>query len=259
MDLKTILFDKADGIATITLNRPKTFNALNDELVIELEMVMDAIIPDPEIRAVILTGGDRVFAAGADIPAMSSFGTPEAQGFIEKAKAAYDKLARLDRPVIAAIGGLALGGGSELALACDIRIAAEGSIIGQPEINLGIIPGAGGTQRLTRIVGSGWARYLVMTGNNIDADTALKIGLVTAVVPKDQLMPEARKLASALAAKAPLAMKAAKECLIYGEDADLDSGLNYELKTWAGLFSTEDQKEGMKAFLEKRKPIYQGK
>ena len=259
MEFQTLLFAKEDGIATITLNRPKTYNAINDELIGELNLAMDAISADAEIRAVVITGGPRVFAAGADIQAMSTMGTIEAERFLENCKTAFDKLSQLDRPVIAVIGGLALGGGCELAMACDIRIASEGSLLGQPEINLGIIPGGGGTQRLSRIVGSGWARYLVMTGNNIDADMALRIGLVNAVVPREQLMEEARKLAAGLAAKAPLAMKAIKNCVNYGEDVDLDSGLNYEIKTWGGLFSTEDQKEGMTAFLEKRKPDYKGK
>ncbi|MEQ8201731.1 MAG: enoyl-CoA hydratase-related protein [Syntrophomonadaceae bacterium] len=259
MELKTLLFDKQDGVATITLNRPKTFNAINDELMVELDTVVDAIIADPEIKAVIITGGERAFAAGGDIQFMSTADMLQAEKFVETIKVTFDKIHNLDRPVIAAISGLALGGGCELALVCDIRIAAEGSLIGQPEINLGIIPGAGGTQRLARVVGPGWARYLVMTGRNIDADTALRIGLVTAVVPKDQLMNEARKIASALAAKSPVALKAAKRCLNLGQDVDLNSGLNYELKTWAGLFATEDQKEGMKAFLEKRQPVYQGK
>ncbi len=259
MEFKTLLFDKQDGVATITLNRPKTFNAINDEFVAELDAVMDVIIADSEIKAVIITGGEKAFAAGGDIQFMSTADTLQAEKFVENIKATFDKIYNLDRPVIAAISGLALGGGSELALVCDIRIAAEGSLIGQPEINLGIIPGAGGTQRLARVVGPGWARYLVMTGSNIDADTALRIGLVTAVVPKDQLMDEARKIAKTLSGKAPIAMKAAKRCLNLGQNVDLNSGLSYELKTWAGLFATEDQKEGMKAFLEKRKPVYTGK
>ncbi len=259
MEFKTLLVDKQGGVATITLNRPKTFNAINDELIAELDAVMDEIIADSEIKAVIITGGEKAFAAGGDIQFMSSADVLQAERFVENIKVTFDKIYNLDRPVIAAISGLALGGGSELALACDVRIAAEGSVIGQPEINLGIIPGAGGTQRLARVVGPGWARYLVMTGSNIDADTALRIGFVTAVVPKDQLMDEAGKIAGILSAKSSIAMKSAKRCLNLGQDVDLNSGLNYELKTWAGLFATEDQKEGMKAFLEKRKPVYPGK
>jgi enoyl-CoA hydratase len=259
MELKTLLFDKEAGVATITLNRPKTLNALDDELIRELAQIVDSIAADPEVRAVIITGGERAFAAGADIAYMSGAGPLEAERFARDIRTVFDRIYSLDKPVIAAISGLALGGGSELALACDIRIAAQGCKIGQPEINLGIIPGAGGTQRLARVVGPGWAKHLVMTGVPVDAETALKIGLVTAVVPPDQLRSEARKLALALAAKAPLALKAAKRCLNYGLDVDLGSGLSYELQTWAFLYSTQDQKEGMRAFLDKRPPEYQGR
>ena len=179
--------------------------------------------------------------------------------FFEDVKIVFDKIENMNKPVIAAIGGVALGGGSELALACDIRIAAEGASFGQPEISVGIIPGAGGTQRLSRIVGLGWAKHLVMSGLSIDAETALRIGYITALVPKEQLMDEARKLARILADKAPVAMKAAKSCVNYSTNADLSAGLKYEIKTLTSLFATEDQKEGMNAFLEKRKPVYKGR
>lgn len=259
MELKTLLYEKDAGIGIVTLNRPKSLNALNDELIRELSIVMDAIRMDDEVQAVIITGGERAFAAGGDIAFMANADSLQAEEFVEAIRVAFDKIDHLDKPVIAAISGLALGGGSELALTCDVRIAAEGASIGQPEINLGIIPGAGGTQRLTRIVGPGWAKYLVMTGLSIDTDTALKIGLITAVVPKEQLMDEAKKIARIMAAKSPLAMKAAKRCFNVGMNIDLPSALTYEIKTWASLFSTEDQKEGMKAFLEKRRPVYKGR
>lgn len=259
MELKTLLYEKDAGIGIVTLNRPKTLNALDSELIGELAIVMDAIKVDGEVQAVIITGGERAFAAGGDIAFMANANTLQAEEFLEQIRVTFDKIERLDKPVIAAISGLALGGGSELALTCDVRIAAEGAIIGQPEINLGIIPGAGGTQRLTRLVGAGWAKYLVMTGLPIDTDMALKIGLITAVVPKEQLMDEAKKIAKIMAGKAPLAMKAAKKCINIGMNIDLPSALMYEIKTWAALFATEDQKEGMKAFLEKRKPVYKGK
>jgi enoyl-CoA hydratase len=170
-----------------------------------------------------------------------------------------DKIDRLGKPVIAAVCGLALGGGCELALAADIRLAADGAVFGLPEINLGIIPGAGGTQRLTRAVGPGWAKYLVYTGDSIDGDLALKIGLINGLFPQEQLMEEARKLAKKLAAKAPLALKAAKSCINFGIGVDLASGLQYEQKTWALLFATQDQKEGFNAFLEKRKAKFTGR
>jgi len=259
VELKTILYQKEAGVGLVTLNRPKAFNAIDDELIAELSAVIDAIGADDEVRAVIITGGAKVFAAGGDIPFMVKADTLQAEKFVEAVKNCLDKIEGLPKPVIAAIGGPALGGGSELALACDIRIAAEGCQIGQPEINLGIIPGAGGTQRLSRLVGLGWAKHLVLTGMVIDAPTALKIGLVTMVVPRDQLMSEAEKIASAMAGKSPLAMKAAKQCLNVSLDTNLDSGLKYELKSWAALYATEDQKEGMQAFLEKRRPVFKGK
>ncbi|GAB6181909.1 short-chain-enoyl-CoA hydratase [Desulfotomaculum defluvii] len=258
MELNTLLYEKDSGIGVITLNRPKTLNALNDELIKELSILIDNISEDDEVQAVIISGGDKVFAAGGDIAFMLNAGPLMAEEFIEAIRKTVDKIDHLDKPVIAAVNGLALGGGCELALACDIRIAAEGATFGQPEINLGIIPGAGGTQRLTRTVGPGWAKHMVMTGMLIDTDTAFKIGLITKIVPKDQLMNEAKKIAKVLATKSPIAMKEAKRCINYGMNVDLPSGLTHEMKSWVFLFSTEDQKEGMKAFLEKRKPMFKG-
>ncbi len=179
--------------------------------------------------------------------------------FVALAQEAVDKIDNLDKPVIATINGLALGGGCELALAADIRLASEGAVFGLPEINLGIIPGAGGTQRLARTIGPGWAKYLIYTGDNIDSDMALKIGLINKVFPKDVLMEEAHKLAKKLGAKSPIALKTAKKCINYGGGVDLASGLVFEQKSWALLFSTEDQKEGFNAFLEKRKPVFKGR
>lgn len=259
MEFQNIVYEKEAGISIINLNRPKAMNALSGELVTELAALVDAIAADPDVRAVILTGGERVFAAGGDIVLMSTADPLGAEKYATLVGEALWKLEKLEVPVIAAISGMALGGGCELALACDIRIAAEGTIFALPEINLGIMPGAGGTQRLTRVVGLGWAKYLVLTGKNIDAETALKIGLVTQVVPKESLMGEARKLTEGLAAKSPISMKSAKACVDYGLNADLASGLSFERKNMALLFATEDQKEGMKAFLEKRKPHFKGK
>lgn len=259
MELKNLLYEKENGIGIITLNRPKTMNALNDEMIADLSIVIDEVTADREVLAVIITGGDKVFAAGGDIAFMSNINSLQAEEFVESIRAVFDKICQLDKPVIAAICGLTLGGGSELALACDIRIAAQGSVFGQPEINLAIIPGAGGTQRLTRTVGPGWAKYMIMTGSVINDETALKIGLITAIVAKEELMNEAKKIARNLTTKSPVAMKAAKRCVNFGMNVDLPSGLSYELKTLAGLFSSEDQKEGMKAFLEKRKAVYKGR
>ncbi|MEN6391556.1 MAG: enoyl-CoA hydratase-related protein [Syntrophomonas sp.] len=259
MDLQNIVYEKEAELRIITLNRPKAMNSINEDLIRELSSVIDDIAADPEARVVILTGGEKVFAAGGDVAFMAQADTLAVEHFASLVKDTFLKMESLDKPIIAAIAGLALGGGCEMTLACDIRIAAEEAVVGLPEINLGIIPGAGGTQRLTRVVGPGWAKYLVMTGQTIDADTAFKLGLITQVVSKENLMPEAKKLAAKLAAKSPVALKTAKKCVNYGMDVDLSSGLAYEVKNMAFLFSTEDQKEGMKAFLEKRKAQFTGK
>lgn len=259
MELNTLIFEKESNIGIITLNRPKAFNALNHELMTELDKLMDAVAEDDEVKAVIITGNARAFAAGADIPYMVNAGPLKAEAFIELCHRAFEKVANLDKPVIAAIAGLALGGGCELALCCDIRVAAEGAAIGQPEINLGIIPGAGGTQRLPRLVGEGWAKQLILTGDTIDAETAMKIGLVTKVVTAERLMDEAKEIAGKLAAKAPIAMRMAKRCINCGGSVDLSSGLSFERKIWSFLFGTADQKEGMQAFLEKRRAQFKGR
>lgn len=259
MELKTLLYEKEGPLRIITLNRPKTMNAIDGELIRELIRVLDDIADDLKARAVIIAGSEKVFAAGGDIAFMLQAQPLEGEQFVESVKKAFTKIEALSQPVIAAISGMALGGGLELALACDLRVAAEGTVFGQPEINLGIIPGAGGTQRLTRAVGPGWAKHLVMTGLTIDTETAFRIGLVTRVVAKDELMAEAKKMAGLLAAKSPVAIKAAKSCINLGLNVDLLSGLHYESKSLAFLFSTEDKNEGMTAFLEKRKPDFKGR
>ncbi len=259
MDLQTVLYEKGDGIATITLNRPRVMNAINDELLREISALMDEIARDDEIRAVILTGGPKVFAAGADIAFMSSAGALQAESFMSLCHETINKIDNLDKPVVAAIAGLALGGGCELALSCDIRIAAEGSKIGLPEINLGLYPGGGGTQRMTRLVGPGWTRQMLMTGKPVDAVQALSIGLITSMVPAERLMAAARDMAGDLAAKSVLAMRMMKKSIKFGENVDLPSGCLFEQKLWALLMSSEDAHEGMKAFMEKRQPVYKGR
>lgn len=256
MTYQTIVFEKADGIATITLNRPKVYNAINNELLHEIALATDLIANDKEIKALIITGGSKVFAAGGDISYMVTADTVQAEKFMTACHHTLDKLAHMEIPVIAAISGMALGGGCEIALSCDIRIAAQGTVFGLPEINLGIFPGGGGTQRLARLVGSGWANYMIMSGQTIDSDTALKIGLVTAVYPAENLMAEAYLLARGLADKSRIAMRTLKRSIAYGENVDLPSGLLFEQKTWALLFASDDAREGMKAFLEKRKPVF---
>jgi len=259
MGFKNLLYEKGDGVGIVTLNRPQALNATNLEVIEELNLLFDEIVNDKEVRAVVVTGGTKVFAAGGDVKYMSEASPIEMEDFIGKCHSIQDKVAFSDKPVIAAIAGMALGGGCELALSCDIRIAAETAKFGQPEINLGIIPGAGGTQRLTRLVGPGWARYLIMTGRVINANQALNIGLINEVVPVDELIPRAKKLAAELAAKSPVAMRMAKSCMNMAGNVDLPSGLLFEQKVWSFLFSSEDQKEGMNAFLEKRKPCFIGK
>lgn len=260
MEFKTLIYEVTDGIATVTFNRPEAMNSSNALSVAELNQAVDMIEADDSVRVAIMWGGTKVFAAGGDIKYMSEADPLEMEKFIAGAHAMHDKIAASPKPYIAAIAGLALGGGCEMALACDIRIAAQGAILGQPEINLGIIPGAGGTQRLSRVVGGGWARHLILTGEMIDVDTAFKIGLVTKIVPSaDELLEAATKLAKSLKYKSPLALQAAKKCVAMSETTDMPSGLAYEQKAWSFLFCSQDQTEGMKAFLEKRRPVYKGK
>ncbi|NSW83120.1 MAG: enoyl-CoA hydratase/isomerase family protein [Syntrophothermus sp.] len=259
MEFKTLLFEKDTGIGILTLNRPKQLNAINGEMLTELSNAMDNIAADDEVKVLIITGGEKVFAAGGDIAFMSGADSLTAESFIALCHQAFDKIANLEKPVVAAIAGMALGGGCELSLCCDIRICSEDAKFAQPEINLGIIPGAGGTQRLARLLGPGWCKYLTMLGDPIDADTALRLGLVAKVVPPDQLMNEAKKIAAKLAAKPPVALHVLKKAINYGMNVDLASGLAFEQKVFALLFSTHDQKEGMKAFMEKRKPVYKGR
>ncbi len=259
MKLITLLYKRNAGIGIVTLNQPKTMNALNEELINELSVVMDEIRTDNQVQAVIITGGDKVFAAGGDIKAMLQCGPWEAKNYVSPIHKAFNQIADLPKPTIAAITGFALGGGVELALTCDFRIAAENAKFGFPEINLGIFPGAGGSQRLPRLIGMAKAKELMFTGDTIDAAAALSIGLVNQVVIKEEVMEQALKLARKLAAKPPLAIKNLKESMHNVYNMDLNMGLNMELEKLCSLFVTEDQKEGMNAFLEKRKPVYKGR
>ncbi len=255
-----ILVEREENYAVVTLNRPKVLNALNQALMAELDAAFDELAADPS-RAVVLTGaGDRAFAAGADVGefnALPSAGV--AAEFARRGQAVLNKIERLSKPVIAAVNGFALGGGCELMMACDIRIAADTARVGQPEINLGIIPGYGGTQRLTRLVGKGAAKLLCLTGDQIAAEEALRIGLVDRVVPAADLMTEAKALAAKLAGKAPVAVDAIKQAINLGSEGTLADGLAYEAAQFGLAFDTEDRVEGVNAFLEKRKPSWQGK
>ena len=260
MEYKTILYEKKEGIGTITLNRPKSMNALNSTVLKELGQVLSEIEEDNDVKVVIITGSEKFFAAGADITEIDKISTPiDAHSFLKDAQIAINRFEDLGKPVIAAISGLALGGGCELTMACDLRIAAENAMFGQPEIKIGVIPGGGGTQRLPRLVGVTKAKELLYTGDFIDANEAHRIGLVNKVVPVASLMDEARKMASKIARQPAVTLQMTKIAVNGGMNVDLKSAMAYEARCFEILFSTEDQKEGVKAFIEKRKPVFKNK
>ena len=255
-----LLVDIEDGVATITINRPDVLNALSAETTGELGAAVDILAADDRVRALIITGaGDRAFVAGADIGVLATYGPIEARDAAHLGQSTFDKIEECGKPVIAAINGYALGGGCELALACHIRLAAEGAKIGLPEINLGVIPGHGGTQRLARLVGKGAALELICSGDHIDAAEAVRLGLVNAVYPVDSLMEAARELAAKLASKPPIAMRYALEAVNQGLNTTLQGGQAIEADLFGLRFATEDQTEGMRAVLEKRKAEWMGR
>jgi enoyl-CoA hydratase len=257
---KTLLYEKDGAVGMVTLNRPASLNALNSDVYTELYDVFEAIEHDAEVRAVILTGsGEKAFAAGTDIVEMQSMGPLESQQFVKVIRKASDRIYTLSKPVIAAVNGYALGGGCELAMCCDLRIASEKARFGQPEVNLGLIPGASGTQRLPRLVGGAKAKEMIFLGDMIDAATALSIGLVNRVVPLENLMAEAKEWADKLAGKSSPVLSMAKKAINTGMDTDINSGLDMEAQCVSICFATEDQKEGMKAFLEKRKAEFKNR
>lgn len=249
-----ILLEKKGNVAIATINRPKALNALNSEVLEELNTLADTVSADTEIRVLIVTGsGEKAFVAGADIGEMSSLTKAGGEAFGKKGNDAFRKLETLPIPVIAAVNGYALGGGCELSMACDIRICSDTAVFGQPETGLGITPGFGGTQRLARLVSPGMAKQLIYSARNIKADEALRIGLVNAVYPAEELMPAAEKLAETIAKNAPIAVRACKRAINEGQELPMDEAIVLEEKLFGGCFETEDQKEGMGAFLEKRK------
>jgi enoyl-CoA hydratase len=257
---QNLLYEKDNGIGIVTINRPQVLNALNSETFSELYQLFQEIETDPEIRAVIITGsGEKAFIAGTDITVMVNLNPAEARIFAANAKKTCDLIYSLSKPVIAAVNGFALGGGCEVAMCADIRIASENASFGQPEITLGIIPGSGGTQRLARLIGIARTKELVYTGGRIDANSALSMGLVNKVVPLANLLNEAKEMAKKIIRNPGVALTLAKIAINSGENVDLTSGLDIELQCFAQCFATEDQKEGMKAFLEKRKPQYKNK
>jgi enoyl-CoA hydratase len=259
MNLKYINFKKKDGIVWVQFNRPEKLNALNPDVLRDLEKAVATCEEDDSIRLVVLHGNEKAFVAGADIENMAKGDIKFAYELTDLTMRVQERLADLPKPTIAAISGYALGGGCEIALCCDFRIAAENAILGLPEITLGIIPGAGGTQRLPRLVGIGLATELVFTGEMIKADKAERIGLVSKVVPLDQLETKAQELALKLMERPALALRAAKTALRKGLNVSLREGLQIEQDLFCMLFGTGDQKEGMEAFIEKRKPIFKGR
>jgi enoyl-CoA hydratase len=254
---QNILTAVEENVGVITLNRPKVLNALNHDLMEELVTAMEGFEKDENIRAIVLTGSERAFAAGADIKEMSE---ESAISILLKNKfATWDKVRAMKKPIIAAVSGFALGGGCELAMSCDIIVASETAQFGQPEINLGVIPGAGGTQRLTRIVGKYKAMEMILTGRPINAHEAHAMGLVTKVVPVELFLEEAKAIAKEIAKKSPIAVRLAKEAVLKTFDTSITEGLEFERKNFYMLFASEDQKEGMKAFLEKRPASFTGR
>ncbi|MEM2944304.1 MAG: enoyl-CoA hydratase-related protein [Methanomassiliicoccales archaeon] len=260
MAYECILLDIEEPFATITINRPKALNALSTTVLRELREALEKCEKDEKVKVVILTGaGEKAFVAGADIAEMSSLGPLDAKSFSEYGNSVFRYIEKMSKPVIAAINGYALGGGCELLMACDIVIASERAKIGQPEVKLGIPPGFGGTQRMSRLIGKMKAKELIFTGEMIDAQEAYRIGLVNRVVPAEKLIEEAKNIAKLIASRGQIAVRMAKQLINEGINIDLDSGLTLEAKGFALCFSTGDQKEGMKAFLEKREAKFTGK
>lgn len=260
MEFRHVTYEKNEGIATITLNRPEALNALSTEVVEEILRAVEDVRTDENIRVVVLTGaGEKAFSAGADIKAMVGMTALKARELSSMGERLCVTLENLEKPVIAAINGYALGGGMEVAMACDLRIASENARMGQTEINIGLIPGWGGTQRLTRLVGMTKAKELVFTGRMIDARTAEQIGLLNMAVPADKFREIVHQLAVDLASKAPVALKVAKALITKGADMSLDAALELEREGFGVIGSTDDLKEGTSAFAEKRKPEFKGK
>ncbi|HEX6988441.1 MAG TPA: enoyl-CoA hydratase-related protein [Bacillota bacterium] len=252
-----LLVDIDQGVGLIRLNRPQVLNALNAELMTELIDALTLMDKDDQVRCIVLTGNERAFAAGADIGEMAEATVVDM--YVRDNLSRWDRVRKVKKPIIAAVNGYALGGGCELAMACDMIIAGEGARFGQPEINIGVIPGAGGTQRLTRAIGKAKAMEWILTGRFVKAEEAERAGLVTRVVPDEAVLDEALRLAREIASKPPVAVQLAKDAVLAAFDTTIETGLAHERHNFYLLFATEDQREGMRAFLEKRRPQWRGR
>lgn len=256
---ETITLDRRGAVAVLTINRPDKLNALNKQVHREAVAALDELKHDNSVRVVVITGsGEKSFVAGADISEFQDE-TPTTQRDLFHERTLFNSVDVFPKPVIAMVNGFCLGGGNELALACDIRICSENAKFSQPEINLGLIPGGGGTQRLTRLIGEGRSMEIMLTGDMIDAQTAYNFGLVNHVYPAAQLEAKTMELANKIADKAPIALQLAKEAVKFASRSNLDEGLRREVDLFALCFATEDKQEGVSAFLEKRKPVFKGK
>lgn len=260
MEFSNLLVERKDGVGWITFNRPEVLNALDVQSRRELIECLGEMERDPSIAVVALTGGgDKAFCAGADLKMFVGFSPKKARDYVRLAKAATRKIETLQKPVIAAVNGVALGTGCEIALACDLVVASRNARFGQTEVNVGLIPGAGGTQRLPRVIGLKRAKELIFTGRLLDADEALELGLVNRIVESDDLRKAVNELAQKLREKSPVILQYAKKCINKSIETDLQAGLKYESKLFSQCFGTEDQKEGVTAFLEKRQPHFSGR
>ncbi len=259
-DYQNLLVNEENGVAVVTLNRPKALNALNKELMGEISQVFDELNAKEAVKVIIITGsGEKSFVAGADIKEMKDLNINEGRLWAAQSEGVFLKIEQCPKMVIAAVNGFALGGGCELAMACDIRMASDNAKFGQPEVGLGIIPGFGGTQRLPRLIGRGMAKYLIYSAEMIKAEEALRVGLVQKVVPQAELLAEAKKLAAVIMSKSMMAVSFAKDAINRGMEMDMATAMQYESYIFGTCFGGEDQKEGMTAFTNKAKPNFTGK